>query len=312
MTFEDENCSGNRQTRGEPPYVPNTPGDRRGKLLADAQRAAKATSKQRQGGYPPKEETTGIMVLINTKAPKAIGSLLMLKKGRNELIKNYSKRYWKTYNEIEECSEEMVVASYKLGLVLGDRALKAFLEQLVRDGHLKEFVDNEKTRADVAETEADRRPNRARAKMEKAVDAEDEDLPLGTINMIGGLNDPSLENKIQNEIRMIKQMYEVFSVQSLPKKMKAAEAERECVTFSKADLERVQHPHSDPLVVQLRIEGYNIKRILVDIRSSVEVMYYDLFKQLKLSQDQLKPARALLVGFNAQVHGPLETMSLKT
>ncbi|GFS42838.1 hypothetical protein Acr_00g0081980 [Actinidia rufa] len=111
---------------------------------------------------------------------------------------------------------------------------------------------------------------------------------------------------------MIRQMHEVLSVQSLPKKMKVAEAKRECVTFSKIDLERVQHPHSDPLVVKLRIGGYDIKRILVDTGNSVEVMYYDLFKQLKLPQDQLKSARALLVGFNAQMHWPLGTVSLIT
>ncbi|GFY85297.1 hypothetical protein Acr_04g0000350 [Actinidia rufa] len=291
--------------------------------------------------------------VINTKAPKAVSSLLTLKKGRNESIRNYSKRYWETYNEIEECSEEMAVASYKLGLeskktegklgcekapvkrrkdgsnpyetrtkqginvvfkepiykllarirdkpyfkksepMGGDpkrrnqrwrcsyhgekghktencRALKAFLEQLVHDGHLKEFVDNEKTRAEVAEAEANRRPDRVREETEEAADAEDEDLPLGTIHMIGGPNDPSLESKIRNEIRMIKQMHEVLSVQSLPKKIKTAETERECVTFSRADLKRVQHPHLDPLVVQLRIGGYDVKRILVDTESSVE------------------------------------------
>ncbi|GFS40490.1 hypothetical protein Acr_00g0068850 [Actinidia rufa] len=334
--------------------------------------------------------------VINTKAPKAVSSLLTLKKGRNESIRSYSKRYWETYNEIEECSEEMAVASYKLILSPGDRlwenltldpptglrdlmsrvemfarleddvresertegklgrgeaavkkrkdgsnpyetrvkqginvvfkepiykllarirdkpyfkkpksmggdpkrrnqrwrcsyhgekghktencrALKAFLEQLVHDGHLKEFVDDEKTRAEAAEIEANRRPNRGREEAEETADPEDEDLPLAP-----------------------------------PKKIKTAETERDCVTFSRAELERVQHPHSDPSVVQLRIGGYDVKRILVDTGSSVEVMYYDLFKQLKISQEQLKPARAPLVGFNAQAHWPLGTVSLKT
>ncbi|GFS33863.1 hypothetical protein Acr_00g0030950 [Actinidia rufa] len=338
--------------------------------------------------------------VINTKAPKAVGSLLALKKGRNKLIRNYSKRYWETYNEIEGCSDEMAVASYKLGLSPGDRLwenmtldpptglrdlmslvemfarleddvrksektkgklgrseapvkrrkdgsnpyeirakqginvvfkepiyklltkirtngrrpkkAKLALEVLVSRKHLKEFVYNEKTRAEAAEIEANRRPDRVREEVEEAADAEDEYLPLGTIHMIGGPNNPSLESKIRNEIRMIRQMHEVLSVQSLPKKMKAAETNRECVTFSRADLERVQHPHSDPLVVQLRIGGYDVKRIIVDTESSVEVMYYDLFKQLKIPQDQLKPARALLVGFNAQAHWPLGTVSLKT
>ncbi|GFZ09787.1 hypothetical protein Acr_21g0003860 [Actinidia rufa] len=57
----------------------------------------------------------------NTKAPKGVGSLLMLRKGKNESIRNYSKRYWETCNEIEECSEELAVVSYKLGLTPGER-----------------------------------------------------------------------------------------------------------------------------------------------------------------------------------------------
>ena len=64
----------------------------------------------------------------------------------------------------------------------------------------------------------------------------------------------------------------------------------------------MQHPHSDPLVIQLRMNGYDGKKILVDTGSLVEVMYYDLFKQLKLSQLDLKLARAPLVGFNGQSH----------
>ncbi|GFZ05420.1 hypothetical protein Acr_17g0009920 [Actinidia rufa] len=59
--------------------------------------------------------------VINTKAPKVVGSLLTLKKGKNESIWKYSKRYWEIYNEIEECSKEMVVASYKLGLAPRNR-----------------------------------------------------------------------------------------------------------------------------------------------------------------------------------------------
>ncbi|GFY97478.1 hypothetical protein Acr_12g0000190 [Actinidia rufa] len=242
-------------------------------------------SREIEGMHPPEKFVPPRFTLYDGKSdprshvshvPNAVGSLLTLKKGRNESIRNYSKRYWETYNEIEECSEEMAVASYKLELAPGDRlwenltldpptglrdlmsrvemfarleddvreskktegkvgrgeapvkrrkdgsspyetrakqginvvfkepiykllakirdkpyfkkleALKAFLEQLVRDGHLKEFVDNEKTRAEAAETEADRRPDRVGAEMEEAADAEDEDLPLGTIHMIGG------------------------------------------------------------------------------------------------------------------------------
>ena len=40
------------------------------------------------------------------------------------MIRNYIKRYWETYNDIEKCLEELAVASYKLGLTLGERLWK--------------------------------------------------------------------------------------------------------------------------------------------------------------------------------------------
>ena len=50
---------------------------------------------------------------------------------------------------------------------------------------------------------------------------------------------------------------------------------------------------------------------MVDSSNSVEVMYYDLFKQLKLTTADLKLAWALLVGFYAQAHWPLRIVILK-
>ena len=57
--------------------------------------------------------------VINTKAPKGVTSLLTLRKGKNESLHNYSKRYWELYNKIE-CSEELAVVSYKLRLITGE------------------------------------------------------------------------------------------------------------------------------------------------------------------------------------------------
>ncbi|GFZ16802.1 hypothetical protein Acr_26g0000720 [Actinidia rufa] len=306
-------------------------------------------------------------------------SLLTLRKGKNELIRNDSKCYWETYNEIEECSEELVVSSYKLRLtpreilwenltldplvdlwdlmswvemfvrlednvkqeerVTGTTArnegpfkkrkespieYKSWVRQGVnvvfkepiykllarikdnpyfrkpeptRDGLLKEFVD-------------DSMPNprfyRDEDELDKAME-EDKNLLLGIIHMIKGPKHLDLENRIQEEIRMIRQMHKVLSVQLLAKKPRQPES----ITFTKADLKKVQHPHSDHLVIQLRVNNYNIKRILMDIGSSIEVMYYDLFKYLKFLESTLKPSRAPLVSFNAQSHWPLGTVTLK-
>ncbi|GFY91124.1 hypothetical protein Acr_07g0013200 [Actinidia rufa] len=393
MTSEDDNYSASRHTRGEPPHVPRTLGDKGGNLLADAaHRTSKATLKQRldnrligplqadniqssrarsgaagdqqmgihrekrragqaeleshddnrteiegmdplekfvpprftlyDGKSDPRSHVSHVRQMmalwnhmdalmcrvipfslgdlglkwfdklpagsiknfyqltesfvtwfvINTKAPKAVGKLLTLKKGKKESIREYSKRYWETYNEIEECFEEMAVASYKLGLAPGDRLWEnltldpptdlldlmsrvemfARLEDDVRKAERAEGkVGGDPT--EVAETRTKPRPDRGRNEIEETVYMEDEDLPLGTIHMIGGPSEPSLKSRVRSEIRIIRQMHEVLSIQSLLKRPRTAKIEKECITFSKADLERVQHPHSDPLVVQLKI-----------------------------------------------------------
>ncbi|XP_057493212.1 uncharacterized protein LOC130778721 [Actinidia eriantha] len=190
------------------------------------------------------------------------------------------------------------------------QAFKVFLEQLVQEGYLNEFIDEEKTRAEKTKSKPNPRFDRGEDGANKAMD-EDKDIPLGTIHIIGGPNRPNLENRIRGEIRMIKQMHEVLSVQSSTNKLRQAVTKPGSITFTWADLERVHHPHSDPFVIQLKMNNYDVKRILVDTGSSFEIMYYNFLKQLKFSQAYLKPAQALLVGFNAQSHWTLGFVTLK-
>ena len=50
--------------------------------------------------------------------------------------------------------------------------------------------------------------------------------------------------------------------------------------FSDEDKVGTIQPHDDALVVTLRIWGYDVKRVLVDQGSVVEIMYPDLYKGL--------------------------------
>ena len=99
-------------------------------------------------------------------------------------------------------------------------------------------MDEEKTRAENAEVRPNQRFDRGDDEIDKAIN-EEEDLPLGTIHMVGGLNHPDLENRIQGEIQIIKQMHEVLLVQSPAKKSRQSASEPKSITFTRADLERV-------------------------------------------------------------------------
>ena len=59
--------------------------------------------------------------IINTKAPKGVSSLLTLYKGKNKTLCNYNKCYWELYSEIDECSKELTIISYKLRLPPGEK-----------------------------------------------------------------------------------------------------------------------------------------------------------------------------------------------
>ncbi|XP_058189439.1 uncharacterized protein LOC131307036 [Rhododendron vialii] len=60
----------------------------------------------------------------------------------------------------------------------------------------------------------------------------------------------------------------------------------------------------------LRIGNFNVRHELVDQGSSTEVMYYSLFKDLKISDTDLRPSEVPLIGFNGASVWPLGMITL--
>ena len=77
--------------------------------------------------------------------------------------------------------------------------------------------------------------------------------------------------------------------------------DREPITFNDNDLEGTIQPHDDALVVTARINGFIVKRVMVDQGSGVDVMYSDLFKGLGLKNADLSKYDTPLVGFDVRV-----------
>ena len=72
-------------------------------------------------------------------------------------------------------------------------------------------------------------------------------------------------------------------VEDLNYELKRAKMEiRLALSFSDKDKIGIIQPHDDALVVMLQIGGYNVKRVLVNQGSGVEIMYLDLYKGLNL------------------------------
>ena len=69
----------------------------------------------------------------------------------------------------------------------------------------------------------------------------------------------------------------VQNVQLTGSVSKIARRESPIIRFLEEDARRLHHPHDDALVVIIRIEDYNMHRVLVDNGSSADILYYLAF-----------------------------------
>lgn len=71
--------------------------------------------------------------------------------------------------------------------------------------------------------------------------------------------------------------------------------------FSGQDKEGTDQPYEDALVVTVKILGFNMKMVMVDQGSGVEIMYPDLYWGLGLTQKDLSKYDTFIVTFDGIV-----------
>ena len=76
---------------------------------------------------------------------------------------------------------------------------------------------------------------------------------------------------------------------------------REPIASNDDDLKGTIQPHDDALVVTAHINGFIVKRVLINQGSGVEVMYPDLFKGLGLKNEDLSKYDTPLMGFDGRM-----------
>uniref|UniRef100_A0A2N9GHT1 Integrase catalytic domain-containing protein n=1 Tax=Fagus sylvatica TaxID=28930 RepID=A0A2N9GHT1_FAGSY len=54
--------------------------------------------------------------ITNSRRSKGLDTLMVIKLGSNESLKDYSARFWETYNDIDGCAEDTALQAFKLGL----------------------------------------------------------------------------------------------------------------------------------------------------------------------------------------------------
>ena len=73
------------------------------------------------------------------------------------------------------------------------------------------------------------------------------------------------------------------------------------LSFSNENKLGTIQPYDDALVVTLRIGGYDVKRVMIDQDSGVEIMYPDLYKGLNLKLENLTAYSSPLVSFEGKM-----------
>jgi len=164
------------------------------------------------------------------------------------------------------------------------RNLKNHLDRLVREGKLRHLLHYPGGRQEQTSVEARQSTLRP---------------PIGTINVIFA----TLGKTGSYPFR-------VMSVARLPieaddrESKKAKGMASPIIGFSDEDKVGTIQPHDDALVVTFRIGGYDVKRVLVNQGSAVEVMYLDLYKGLKLRPEDLIAYDSPLVSFDGKTITP--------
>ncbi|XP_030945798.1 uncharacterized protein LOC115970280 [Quercus lobata] len=161
------------------------------------------------------------------------------------------------------------------------RNLKNYLDRLVREGKLRHLLHRSEGWQEPSNNETRQSTLRP---------------PIGTINVI--LAAPGRTGSVP---------FRVMSVSSFPTKPDDRESKRAkmsatpLIGFTEEDKQGTIQSHDDALVMTLRIGGYDVKKVLVNQGSAVEIMYPDLYKGLNLKQEDLLPYDSPLVSFEGKV-----------
>lgn len=59
------------------------------------------------------------------------------------------------------------------------------------------------------------------------------------------------------------------------------------ITFKEQDLHLESYPHADAMVIKANIVGWEISKVLMDSKSSIDIIFVNTFDQMKLRRSQL-------------------------
>ena len=177
--------------------------------------------------------------------------------------------------------------------------LKREIEHLIRRGYLRRFISPENQAQNQALAQQPPPP--------PCQTTTQHQQPLGEIHVIlggfAGGGESSLARKAH--LRSIRSA-EIGEIQAVSKLSWLNTS----ITFSNSNLEGCQHPHDDPLVVRAIVANKTVHRVLVDNRSSADIIFASAFDKMGIGRERLEPVNTHLRGFYGEKVLPLGSIQL--
>ncbi|KAM2244584.1 hypothetical protein ACFXTI_005634 [Malus domestica] len=131
------------------------------------------------------------------------------------------------------------------------------------------------------------------------------------INVIHGGPQPleGREARYRSQRQETEKSRRVHNITLAPEASKALENLR-VISFSQKDLEGIQFPHNDALVVTLRVANSKVKRVMIDGGSSTDVLFWSTFRRMKLDEKEIRPNPTLIYTFEGTKARPIGDVTL--
>ncbi|KAL5567906.1 hypothetical protein UlMin_024481 [Ulmus minor] len=164
------------------------------------------------------------------------------------------------------------------------RVLKDEVERLIQRGQLREYVRG-----------ANQQPRQPAQPVARPQQRDNHDLEVRTI--MGGPATGETNRARKNYARQSRMDPFPHQVNLTGHKEKIPRLSNDPIIFTESEARCLCHPHTDAIVVTLRIAGRKVFRILVDNGSSADILFKSTFNRMNLAGVKIEPKASSLSGF---------------
>lgn len=114
----------------------------------------------------------------------------------------------------------------------------------------------------------------------------------------------------QIQARQAEKIWRVRQIKKRTVTEQAISSSNPVINFSKQDFIGIQFPHRDALVISTQVANNLIRRVMIDVGSSSDVIFWEAFQQLKVEKKLVKPSKAPLTTFEGTETWHVSNVSL--